>query len=93
MHKNDFVALFETAGNAHHAAFAAVNGEDDQWPAWYAHWLASRLSTHLASVPTETELAQQLQQLDREYRSAAPAMQWPEYYAGWFMRKYGAAPD
>lgn len=91
MNERDLIALFEASGSAHHAAFAATNGEDEQWPAWYAQWLVPRLRAHLASVPVEAVLAEELQQLDREYRSTATAMSWPEYYAKWFLRKYGAA--
>ena len=91
MSERDLTTLFEASGSAHHAAFAATNGEDEQWPAWYAHWLAPRLRAHLASVPAEALLAEELQQLDREYRTTAPAMPWPEYYAQWYLRNYGAA--
>ena len=92
MSERDLAAIFVAAGNAHHAAFAASNGEDAQWPAWYAQWLAPRLRAQLASVPAAAVLADELQQLDREYRSAAQTLQWPEYYARWFIRKYGALP-
>lgn len=31
--------LLDQAAKAHHQTFAAVNGEDPQWPDWYAQWI------------------------------------------------------
>ena len=31
--------LFRAAGQAHERAFAATNGEDPEWPVWYARHL------------------------------------------------------
>src|SRR5437867_6375182 len=40
-------ALFREAGAAHHKAFAATDGEDPDWPSWYARYLAPRLQQAL----------------------------------------------
>ena len=38
--------LLSQVGPAHHQAFAATDGEDPDWPTWYAAWLLDRLPEH-----------------------------------------------
>ena len=83
--------LFREAGTAHHRAFVATNGEDAEWPAWYAAYLAPRLGD-LVGVPQSVDhLAADLVIIDREYRDAGSALAWPEYYVEWFVQKYWRA--
>ena len=37
--RTNLVDLFREAGHAHHAAFAATDGADPDWPIWYADYL------------------------------------------------------
>lgn len=71
--------LLQAAGAAHHHAFAATNGDDPEWPAWYAHWLVPQLGGLLAI--SEKELAAALTALDREHRTHKESRPWPEFYA------------
>jgi hypothetical protein len=83
--------LFRDAGTAHHRAFAATNGEDAEWPAWYAAYLSPRLGEGLGVALSVDRLAADLVMVDREYSDAGSALAWPEYYVEWFLQKYGRA--
>ncbi len=72
--------LLETRRD-HHRAFIETDGDDPEWPKWYAHHLHRRLNTLLKSRLTESEIAEQLSALDKEHREEAPDVNWAEYYA------------
>lgn len=79
--------LLRSAGSAHHQAFAATNGDDPEWPVWYARYLAPRMAGLLHQVPPVEALAEQLHGLDAEYRAGASQSHWSEYYADWFLAR------
>jgi len=74
-------ALLREAGNAHHRAFAATNGEDPDWPRWYAAYLLPKLANLLPAPLTVAELAARLQQLEDERARLDPRADWPAFYA------------
>lgn len=82
-------ALLRQAGEAHHRAFAQVNGEDAQWPAWYADWLHPRMGGLLTRVPTAAQLAGDLREAEERRQADSPAAGWPAYYAEWLIARYG----
>jgi len=45
-------ALFKETGDAHHEAFLETDGEDPEWPLWYAKYLQDRLTPFLAAPLT-----------------------------------------
>jgi len=47
--------LNETA-EAHHKAFTATDGVDDEWPIWYADYLLDKMRVMLNSKFTKSEL-------------------------------------
>jgi NAD(P)H-hydrate epimerase len=77
--------LLRGVGQAHHQAFAATNGDDPEWPAWYARYLTPALPELLGVAVTPEALAGQLRTVDAEHRAKAPTQDWAEYYAGWFL--------
>lgn len=79
--------LLREAGEAHHQAFAQVNGKDDAWPAWYAHRLMKRLPDYI--TVDEAELAFVLEALDGEHQNTPDAPPWPEYYAAQLLERFG----
>jgi hypothetical protein len=81
------VQLFREAGSAHHAAFAAADGDDPDWPEWYAQYLAGPLSLILGIELPVPVLAYDLRSVDREHDRT---VRWPEYYATWFRGRYSA---
>jgi len=80
--------LFRDTGTGHHRAFAATNGEDAEWPAWYAAYLTLPLGQLLGVPLSADRLAADLVIVDREYRDAGSSLAWPEYYGEWFLQKY-----
>jgi hypothetical protein len=41
-------ALFKQTGEAHHEAFLDTDGDDPEWPLWYAKYLGSGQMTSTA---------------------------------------------
>lgn len=80
--------LFREAGTAHHRAFAPVNGADDDWPTWYAGFLAEHLGRAFHTRFEISQLAEALMVVEAE-RQAVSAADWPRYYARWFLSRYG----
>ena len=42
--------LLNDTSEAHHKAFAATDGVDDEWPIWYANYLLDKMRTMLNSI-------------------------------------------
>ena len=85
--EQQLAALFREAGSAHHGAFAATNGEDPDWPRWYAEYLAPRLQRVVGRAIDVASLAADLRAVDVEQRRAAGGESWSEYYASWFVQR------
>jgi hypothetical protein len=85
--ERQLAALFQATGTAHHQAFSATDGEDPDWPAWYAAYLAPRLADLLSRTVDEAQLAIDLQAVDHEYQTMGRGS-WPEYYTRWFLKRW-----
>ena len=85
---DQLTALFEQTGKAHHEAFAAVDGADDDWPLWYAEYLLDKLPPVLGKSFSKNELAELLTQLGNEHSQTASGTPWPSYYAKFFVDHY-----
>jgi hypothetical protein len=86
------VGPFVVPTEAHHRAFAAVNGADSEWPAWYAEYLAPRLGAAFQIDINVATLAAELAALDATLRAHAAGIDWAVYYAAWLMRRYRSRP-
>jgi glutaredoxin len=84
-------ALFKQTGDAHHKAFLDTDGEDPEWPIWYAQYLQGRLTSFLAAPLTRSRLVFCLVETDDEHRAADPDAPWPEYYARRLLECLGPA--
>lgn len=69
-------------GGAHHEAFAATDGEDPDWPLWYADYLRENASSALNADLSREELAELLVAAER---SADSAEDWPELYVDYIL--------
>ncbi len=58
--------LFTEAGEAHHQAYLATDGEDPEWPIWYAGYVKDRLNEILDAGFTQSEIVHHLVAADRE---------------------------
>ncbi len=83
--------LFQASGKAHGQAFAASNGQDSEWPLWYAEYLQTPLSRITAYRLTRSELVYCLMSIEFERKATASTVDWPAYYAGHFVERYGVA--
>lgn len=81
-------ALFEQTSKAHHEAFAAVDGADDDWPTWYANYLIDKLPSLLGKSFAKNELVDLLTQLSKDHSQTASGTPWPRYYANCFVERY-----
>jgi NAD(P)H-hydrate epimerase len=82
--------LFRAAAQAHHQAFAATDGEDPDWPEWYAGYLANPLSELLGCAVGRSVIADDLRSLERKMQTEAPTAEWTLYYADWFLARHSA---
>jgi hypothetical protein len=85
---NKLTELFEQTGKAHHDAFAAVDGADDDWPTWYADYLMNKIPALKGKSFTQNELADLLTQLSKQHAQSASGTPWPSYYAKFFVDHY-----
>ena len=53
---NDLANLLNETAEAHHKAFAATEGEDPDWPIWYANYLLEKMREMLKAKFTKSEL-------------------------------------
>ena len=78
---------FEATGHAHHAAFAATDGADENWAIWYAQYLRPRLR-EIGVDKVEQDLVAWLVRTDDERDARADDVPWPAYYAKSFADAY-----
>ncbi len=78
-------ALLVEAGKAHHQAFMETDGEDPEWPLWYAGYLRERLEPVLGTVPTRSELVFHLLTAERRHGTDEPSAPWSDYYARYLL--------
>ena len=86
-------AVFKQTGEAHHEAFLDTEGDDPEWPIWYAEYLQDRLTPFLAAPLTRSRLVFCLIETDDEHRAADPDAPWPEYYAQRVLECLGPAEE
>ncbi|HEU5302962.1 MAG TPA: hypothetical protein VLD62_03605 [Acidimicrobiia bacterium] len=78
------------AGTAHHAAFAATDGADPEWPEWYADHVLDDVRTILDSPGlTRSRLVRAFVAADDAYTSEPVDVAWPRFYAERFARDLG----
>ena len=83
--RDKLVEVFGEAGRAHHAAFAATDGEDPEWPIWYAESLQAPIADALQRSFTKSQLIYCLMDADFEHSARAPESDWPEFYSDHFV--------
>ena len=80
--------LFRETGLAHHRAFASTNGDDPDWPDWYAQYLLPRLQELLGRPFDLQTVARDLRAMDADHRGTGAREPWPEFYARSFPGRY-----
>jgi len=83
--EEQLAALFREAASVHHQAFGDDEPADHDWAPWYAEYLAPRLERMLGRTFDVAALTRDLHAVDAEQRMDASGLEWPEYYARWFL--------
>lgn len=87
----DLAELLEQAGRRHHEAFIVTDGDDPEWPLWYAEYLEDRVTGVLGTRPTRSRLVQCLLNAEEEHASSGSASPWTEFYARYILGLDGDA--
>jgi len=80
--------LLRKTGNEHHKVFIKTNGDDPEWPLWYADYLLDKLGKLLNAKFTKSELVYLFVMAEKERALMAPGADWPRYYANFFIERY-----
>jgi glutaredoxin len=86
--RNNLVNVFQETGIAHHEAFLDTDGEDSEWPLWYAQHLQGPLTDALRTPFTKSHLVYCVMDADFEHQACAPESNWHEFYAEQFIERY-----
>ena len=79
--KKQLSELFAETGREHHKAFIATDGDDPDWPAWYAGYLQPRLGALLHRSFSVDELTKLMHALEAEGAAHPSERPWPQVYA------------
>ncbi len=84
--QEQLVAVLAAAGPAHHAAYIDTNGDDPEWPLWYAKHVIEDVR-RILELPglTVSRLVWAFVDADRTHRADAPEVSWSRYYADRFI--------
>lgn len=82
---DELANLLNETAETHHNVFVATNGEDPEWPIWYADYLLDRMRGMLNSKFTKSELIYILVSADKENGRMAPGAYWPRFYANFIV--------
>lgn len=85
---DELTNLLNETGDAHHKAFAATEGEDPDWPLWYADYLLEKMRQMLKAKFTKSELVYLLILTDKENGSVAPGAYWSRFFAKSIISRY-----
>lgn len=82
------VALLVETGQAHHKAFEATDGADQDWSIWYAGFMQDKLADRFGMVFSKSKLIYCLMRADIEHQARAPDSEWAEFYANEMVQCY-----
>lgn len=85
--KQAVAGLLVAANKAHHDAFIAVDGDDPEWPIWYAEHLKDTLPAILGRKLTKSRIVFELVRLADSADTGDE--HWTQVYAEALVRKYG----
>lgn len=85
---DELANLLNETAEAHHKAFTVTNGEDAEWPIWYADYLLDKMRRMLNSKFTKSELIYILVSAEKENGRLAPGAYWAKFYANFIVSRY-----
>ena len=72
--------LVET-GKEHYQAFIETDGQDIEWPLWYAGYLKERIAGLVEKKITKSELVYLIVSAEKEREKIKPKSEWEKFYA------------
>lgn len=75
------VDLIISTAKAHHIEFEHVNGEDPEWPQWYAESMHADFEEIIEREVGVDGLADLIERFDELHADEAPDEKWPHFYA------------
>ena len=82
---DQLATLLAETGREHHEAFFASNGEDPEWPLWYALHLEGKIESLLGVHLTRSKLVQCLIDAADAHAADGGNQPWPHFYAGYML--------
>lgn len=79
--KNTLTDLFKSAGYVHEQAFLQTNGDDPDWPIWYAEILKDKINNLLDTQFSLSNIVYFLIQFENDRRLFLEKNDWPSFYA------------
>lgn len=86
--KAALTALLREAGPAHHQAYIETDGDDPDWPIWYAGYLRDRINKLMLLSLTQTQYVVLLVEFERMRSSMDPAPDWATYCADQLLARF-----
>lgn len=80
--------LFTETATAHQEAFAATDGNDPEWPIWYADYLQEPISEILHTRFLKSSLIYCMMNADFEYTAREGDVQWQKFYSEHFIERF-----
>ncbi len=85
---DELTAVLAAAGPAHHAAYIETDGDDPEWPLWYAGHVADDVRRILERPAlTVSRLVWAFVNADQSHRKQAPDEPWSRFYAERFLEE------
>lgn len=78
--------LIETK-KEHDQAFTETNGEDPEWPMWYAGYLKEKLTALLNIEITKSELIYLLISAEEKRKKSKAKKEWQKYFSDFLIKK------
>ena len=85
---DELANLLNETAEAHHEAFAATEGEDADWPIWYADYLLDKMRQMLKAKFTKSEFIYLLVSAEKKNGVVTPGAYWPRFYANFIISRY-----
>lgn len=79
--RDAIAAILTETARAHDEAFAASDGEDPDWPVWYANYARDKIAETAGMEFTKSQLVYCLMKADVEHQARSPESDWAEFYS------------
>ena len=86
--RKEVADLLVQTGKDHHQAFLATDGDDPEWPIWYAEHLQSSLGKLLADDFTKSRLVYCLMNAEFEREARDADAEWAPFYSDHFVERF-----